>query len=116
MNVIVFAGVVRVCNLAGVCVLVNAGEMTRLKKDDKSAPPPPVPASLSAMTSASTDTEIGPESGGLSARSEERGQKQRASRPPVSAGTSKFVWYAVAVVVAATIIAVHASYESPDRP
>ena len=116
MNVIVFAGVVRVCNLAGVCVLVNAGEMTRLKKDDKSAPPPPIPASLAAMTSASTDTEVGPEAGGLSARSDERGQKQRASRPPVSAGTSKFVWYAVAVVVAATIIAVHASYESPDRP
>jgi hypothetical protein len=36
--------------------------------------------------------------------------------PPVSAGTSKFVWYAVAVVAAATIIAVHAAYESPDRP
>jgi hypothetical protein len=117
MNVIVFAGVVRVCNLAGVCVLVHAGEMTKLKKDDRSAPPPPIPASLAAMTSASTDTEIGPESGpGLSARSEERGQKQKASRPPVSAGTSKFVWYAVAVVTAATIIAVHASYESPDHP
>jgi FecR-like protein len=116
MNVIVFAGVVRVCNLAGVCVLVKAGEMTRLKKNDRSAPPPPIPASLAAMTSASTDTEIGPESGGLSAGSEERGQKQKASRPPVSAGTSKFVWYAVAVVAAATIIAVHASYESPDRP
>lgn len=115
MNVIVFAGVVRVCNLAGVCVLVNAGEMTKLKKDDRSAPPPPVPASLAAMTAASTDTEIGPEPG-LSARSEERGQKQKASRPPVSAGTSKFVWYAVAVVAAATIIAVHSSYESPDRP
>ena len=117
MNVIVFAGVVRVCNLAGVCVLVHAGEMTTLKKDDRSAPPPPIAASLAAMTSASTDTEVGPESGSsLSARSEERGQKQKASRPPVSAGTSKFVWYAVAVVAAATIIAVHTSYESPDRP
>ncbi len=115
MNVIVFAGVVRVCNLAGVCVLVKAGEMTRLKKDDRSAPPPPVPASLAAMTIASTDTETGPESG-LTAGSEERGQKQKGSHPPVSTATNHFVWYAVAVVTAATILAVHAAYESPDRP
>ena len=116
MNVIVFAGVVRVCNLAGVCVLVKAGEMTRLKKNDSSAPPPPVPASLAAMTSASTDTETGPESG-LSAGSQERGQKQKGSHPPVSTATSHFVWYAVAVVAAVTAVGIsQASPESPDRP
>ncbi len=116
MNVIVFAGVVRVCNLAGVCVLVKAGEMTKLKKDDNSAPPPPVPASLAAMTSASTDTETGPESG-LSAGSEERAQKQKGSHPPVSTATSHFVWYAVAVVAAVTAVGIsQASPESPDHP
>ncbi len=39
-----------------------------------------------------------------------------SSGPPVSAGTSKFVWYAIAVVTAATVIAVIKAYESPDRP
>jgi hypothetical protein len=39
-----------------------------------------------------------------------------SSGPPVSAGTSKFVWYAIAVVTVATILAVHEAYESPDRP
>jgi hypothetical protein len=36
--------------------------------------------------------------------------------PPISAGTSKFVWYATAAVAAVTIIAVHEALESPDRP
>jgi hypothetical protein len=44
------------------------------------------------------------------------GGRSKNGGPPVSAGTSKFVWYAVAVVTAATILAVHAAYESPDRP
>jgi hypothetical protein len=44
------------------------------------------------------------------------GGNSKKGGPPVSAGTSKFVWYAVAVVTAATILAVHAAYESPDRP
>jgi hypothetical protein len=38
------------------------------------------------------------------------------SGPPLTAGTSKFVWYAIGVVTIATILAVHAAYESPDRP
>jgi hypothetical protein len=36
--------------------------------------------------------------------------------PPVSAGTSKFVWYAVGVVAVVTALAIHAALESPDRP
>jgi hypothetical protein len=36
--------------------------------------------------------------------------------PPVSAGTSKFIWYAVGVVALVTALAIHAALESPDRP
>src|SRR6202142_2926942 len=42
MTVIVFEGIVRVCNLAGVCVVVNAGQMTTLRNGDPSGPVPPV--------------------------------------------------------------------------
>lgn len=38
------------------------------------------------------------------------------SGPPVSAGTSKFVWYAVGVVAVITALAIHEALESPDRP
>ena len=119
MNVIVFAGVVRVCNLAGVCVLVHAAEMIKLKRDDQSAPPAPVPAGLAAMASASADTEVGVEPAVSAAgeqRAGERGHKQ-TSGPPVSAGTSKFVWYAVGAVAIVTAVGiVQASPESPDHP
>src|ERR1700674_321767 len=36
MNVIVFEGVVRVCNLAGVCVEVKAGQMSSVRNGDNS--------------------------------------------------------------------------------
>jgi hypothetical protein len=39
-----------------------------------------------------------------------------SGRAPIAAAKSKFVWYAAAAVAAATIIAVHAALESPDRP
>lgn len=35
---------------------------------------------------------------------------------PRKAGSSRFVWYAVIFVAAATFVAVHAALESPDRP
>src|SRR6266699_6833236 len=34
MNVIVFEGIVKVCNLAGVCVEVKAGQMTSVRSND----------------------------------------------------------------------------------
>jgi hypothetical protein len=34
MNVIVFEGLVKVCNLAGVCVLVKAGQMTNVRNGE----------------------------------------------------------------------------------
>jgi hypothetical protein len=38
------------------------------------------------------------------------------SGPPVSAGTSKFVWYAVGVTAIVTFFAVQEAMESPERP
>ncbi len=38
MTVIVFEGFVRVCNLAGVCVAVKAGQMTTIRNGDSSSP------------------------------------------------------------------------------
>ena len=35
---------------------------------------------------------------------------------PRKAGTSKFIWYAIAIAGVATFFAVHAALESPDRP
>jgi hypothetical protein len=59
MNVVVFEGQVRVCNLAGACVVVKAGQMTNVRTGDNSAPPAPVQATLSILTSATTDTDNG---------------------------------------------------------
>jgi len=38
MTVIVFDGLVRVCNLAGVCVVVKPGQMTTVRNGDSSSP------------------------------------------------------------------------------
>jgi ferric-dicitrate binding protein FerR (iron transport regulator) len=59
MNVLVFEGLVRVCNLAGVCVEVKAGQFTNVRTGNNSAPLAPVQASLDVLTSATHDTEIG---------------------------------------------------------
>ena len=36
--------------------------------------------------------------------------------PPIKAAKSKFIWYAVAITAAVTIILVHEALESPDHP
>lgn len=59
MNVIVFEGLVKVCNLAGVCVIVKAGQMTSVRSGDNSAPLPPTQAALSTLMSAAQDTDNG---------------------------------------------------------
>jgi hypothetical protein len=59
MNVLVFEGLVRVCNLAGVCVEVKAGQFTNVRTGNNSAPLAPVQASLDVLTSATHETEIG---------------------------------------------------------
>jgi FecR protein len=59
MNVIVFEGIVKVCNLAGVCVLVKAGQMTGVRSGDNSAPQNPTQAPLDLLTEAGSATTIG---------------------------------------------------------
>ena len=62
MNVIVYEGSVRVCNLAGVCVILKAGQMTNLRNGDNSLPPP-TQAPLDLLVTASKDTSVEPQPG-----------------------------------------------------
>ena len=59
MNVLVFEGFVKVCNLAGVCVIVKAGQMTSIRSGDNSGPLPPVQATLDVLVAAGRDTDVG---------------------------------------------------------
>jgi hypothetical protein len=59
MTVIVFEGLVKVCNLAGVCVIVKAGQMTSVRSGDNSAPTPPIQAALSTLVAVTKDTDNG---------------------------------------------------------
>jgi ferric-dicitrate binding protein FerR (iron transport regulator) len=59
MNVIVFEGLVRVCNLAGVCVMVKAGQMSSVRSGDNSAPLPPQQATLDLLVASASDTDPG---------------------------------------------------------
>ncbi len=60
MNVIAYEGSVRVCNLAGVCVLLKAGQMTNLRSNDNSAPADPAQAPLDLLVTAAKDTAVEP--------------------------------------------------------
>ena len=57
MTVIVFDGLVRVCNLAGVCVVVKAGQMTTVRNGDSSSPVVNQ-AALSTLTDAIANTNL----------------------------------------------------------
>src|SRR5262250_2832697 len=59
MNVIVFEGQVKVCNLAGVCVLARAGQMTSVRSGDNSGPMPPQQATLDQLVASSNETIAG---------------------------------------------------------
>jgi hypothetical protein len=59
MTVIVFEGVVKVCNLAGVCVEVKPGQMSTVRNGDTSGPAAPVQATLSMLTDAVNSTTLG---------------------------------------------------------
>jgi len=65
MTVMVFEGFVKVCNLAGVCVEVKAGQFTTVRNGDSSGPAAPQQASLSSLSDAvaSTTLESGPNLG-----------------------------------------------------
>jgi ferric-dicitrate binding protein FerR (iron transport regulator) len=57
MTVIVFEGFVRVCNQAGVCVVVKAGQMTTVRNGDSSSPVVEQ-ATLSMLTGAIATTNL----------------------------------------------------------
>jgi hypothetical protein len=63
MNVIVFEGLVKVCNLGGVCVFIKAGQMTSVRTSDNSGPLPPQQATLGLLVAAGKDTDAGPPPG-----------------------------------------------------
>lgn len=65
MNVIVFEGVVKVCNLAGACVEVKAGQMTSVRSGDNSAPLQPTQAPLDMLITAGNNTEVGGKTPGI---------------------------------------------------
>lgn len=56
MNVIVFEGQVKVCNLGGACVLAKAGQMTFVRSGNSSEPAPPQQATLDQLVTASNNT------------------------------------------------------------
>jgi hypothetical protein len=58
MTVIVFGGVVKTCNLAGVCVSVKAGQVTTVRNGDNSGPSAPTQAASSMVTDAVTATNL----------------------------------------------------------
>jgi hypothetical protein len=59
MNVTVFEGLVKVCNLAGACVEVKPGQLTNVRTNDSSGPQPPTQATLDVMMSAGSTTDTG---------------------------------------------------------
>jgi FecR protein len=66
MSVVVFEGVVRLCNLAGVCVQVRAGQMSSVRTADNSGSPRPLvpqPTALDIMTQAVQSTNVAESSG-----------------------------------------------------
>jgi FecR-like protein len=64
MHVVVFEGVVKVCNLQGVCVLAKAGQMSDVRNGDNAGPTPPAQAPLDVLVAASKETYPG-EPGGI---------------------------------------------------
>jgi hypothetical protein len=58
MTVIVFEGLVKTCNLAGVCVEVKAGQTTTVRNGDSSGPAAPSQAALSTLTDAIAATNL----------------------------------------------------------
>src|SRR6267143_7177910 len=63
MSVIVFEGIVKVCNLAGVCVMVKAGQMTNVRSNDSTGPQAPTQATLDMLVDAGTTTDVGGKAG-----------------------------------------------------
>jgi hypothetical protein len=58
MTVIVFDGTVKVCNLAGICVAVKAGQITTVRNSDSNGPAAPSQANLSTLSEAVASTTL----------------------------------------------------------
>jgi hypothetical protein len=58
MTVIVYEGVVKTCNLHGVCVQVTAGQITTVRNGDNAGPSTPTQAVMSAVTDATIATNL----------------------------------------------------------
>ena len=67
MKVMVFEGLVKVCNLAGACVLAKAGQMTSVRSGDNSGPLPPQQATLDLLVASTNNTNAGAGSGAAAA-------------------------------------------------
>src|SRR5262249_14710623 len=65
-----FGGLVKLCNNAGVCVMVKAGQMSSVRSGDNSSSPlPPTQATLDELTQAVNGTIIGEKAAGANALS-----------------------------------------------
>src|SRR5260370_31446792 len=58
MRVSVFDGVVKSCNLAGVCLAVKAGQATAVRNSDSNGPAAPSQANLSTLSEAVATTTL----------------------------------------------------------
>jgi hypothetical protein len=58
MNAIVYEGGVRLCNNAGVCVMLKPGQFSSVRSGDSSAPLPPAQAPLDMLVAAGKDTNV----------------------------------------------------------
>jgi len=65
MNLVVFEGQVKLCNLAGVCVMVKAGQMSSVRNGDNSSPLNPTQATLDELTTAVNETTLADKPGVL---------------------------------------------------
>lgn len=65
MNLVVFEGQVKLCNLAGVCVMVKAGQMSSVRNGDNSSPLNPTQATLDELTTAVNATTLADKPGVL---------------------------------------------------
>lgn len=63
MHLVVFEGLVKLCNLGGVCVMVKAGQMSTVRSGNNSAPMQPTQAMLNELTEAVNTTVIGEKPG-----------------------------------------------------
>jgi hypothetical protein len=58
MNLVVFEGQVKLCNLAGACVMVKAGQLSSVRSNDNSQPLNPTQATLDELTTAVNATTL----------------------------------------------------------